>query len=100
MGQQIEELAAFVAAARWEDAPAPVQTRVKYALLDTVGVMLAGSLRPEVQGLRTRLAGSGGTGATMLAPGMPSTDPRTAALLNAIAGRSVELCDGLCGVQP
>lgn len=48
MGQQIEELAAFVAALRWEDAPASVQLRVKHALLDTVGVILAGSLRPEV----------------------------------------------------
>ena len=100
MGQQIEELAAFVAAMRWEDIPAPIQRRAKHALLDTVGVILAGSLRPEVQALRVSLTGSGGTGATLLAPGMPSTDPRTAALLNAIAGRSVELCDGLRGVQP
>ena len=52
MGQKIEELAAFVAATRWQDAPAVVQTRVKRALLDTVGVILAGSLRPEVQELR------------------------------------------------
>jgi 2-methylcitrate dehydratase PrpD len=100
MGQQIEALAAFVAATPWQDAPAPIQTRVKFALLDTVGVILAGSLRPEVEGLRTSLVASGGTGATVLAPGMPATDPRTAALLNAIAGRSVELCDGLRGLQP
>jgi 2-methylcitrate dehydratase PrpD len=100
MGQQIEALAAFVAETRWQDAPAAIQSRVKQALLDTVGVMLAGSLRPEVEGLRANLVASGGTGATVLAPGMPTTDPRTAALLNAIAGRSVELCDGLRGVQP
>lgn len=101
MGQQIEELAAFVAALRWEDAPASVQLRVKHALLDTVGVILAGSLRPEVQALRAGLLATGaGTGATVLAAGMPGTDPRTAALLNAIAGRSIELCDGLRGVQP
>jgi 2-methylcitrate dehydratase PrpD len=100
MGQQIEQLAAFGAALRWDDVPAPIQTRVKHALLDTIGVILAGSLRPEVLALRTSLIGSGGTGATVLAPGMPTTDSRTAALLNAIAGRSVELCDGLRGVQP
>ena len=100
MGQQIEQLAGFAAATRWQDAPTPIQTRVKYALLDTIGVILAGSLRPEVQSLRAGLTASGGTGATALAPGMPVTDPRTAALLNAIAGRSVELCDGLRGVQP
>ncbi len=100
MGQQIEELAAFAAALQWKDAPEHVRTRVKWALLDTVGVILAGSLRPEVQALRTSLASSGGTGATLLAPGMPPTDPRTASMLNALAGRSVELCDGLRGVQP
>ena len=83
MGQQIEDLAAFVAALRWQDAPAPIQRRVKHALLDTVGVILAGSLRPEVQALRAGLTGSGGTGATLLAPALAATDPRTAALLNA-----------------
>lgn len=66
--------------------------------MDTIGVILAGSRRPEVSALTASL--SGGAGATILAPGMPRTDPRTAALLNAIAGRSVELCDGLRGVQP
>jgi 2-methylcitrate dehydratase PrpD len=100
VGQQIEQLAAFAAALRWKDVPTPVRTRVKQALLDTVGVILAGSLRPEVRGLRKSLTANGGTGATVLAPVMPTTDPRTAALLNAIAGRSVELCDGLRGVQP
>jgi 2-methylcitrate dehydratase PrpD len=100
MGQQVEELADFIAGLQWEDAPTPVQLRVKQALLDTIGVILAGSARPEVQALRAGLTGSGGAGATTLAPGMGISDPRTAALLNAIAGRSVELCDGLRGVQP
>src|SRR6202042_177346 len=36
-----------------------------------------------------------GGGATVYAPGWPSDDPRTAALLNGIAGRSIELCEGL-----
>ena len=100
MGQEIETLADFVATAKWEDVSAPVQKRTKLALLDIIGVILAGSLRPEVVGLRTALVVSGGVGATLWAPGMPETDPRTAALLNTIAGRSVELCDGIRGVQP
>ncbi len=100
MGQEIETLAAFAAATDWDKVPSTVQARAKLALLDTVGVVLAGSVRPEVQALRAGLAGTGGAGATLLAAGMPATDPRTAALLNAIAGRSVELCDGLRGVQP
>jgi 2-methylcitrate dehydratase PrpD len=99
MGQQIEDLANFAAVTRWQEIPEHIRTRAKHALLDIVGVMLAGSLRPEVQDLRTQLIRSGGTGATVLAPGMPFADPRTAAMLNAIAGRSVELCDGLRGVQ-
>ena len=100
MGQQIEALAAFAAATQWDDIPGAVRKRAKLALLDTMGVILAGSVRPEVRALRSGMAGTGGTGATLFAPGFAATDPRTAALLNAIAGRSVELCDGLRGVQP
>src|SRR4029079_11498427 len=48
----------------------------------------------EVQQLRQRLLATAGTGATVLARGWPSSDPRTAAMLNGIAGRSIELCEG------
>ena len=95
MGQQIEELAEFVACTRWEDIPERVQRHAKLVLLDTLGVILAGAERPEVRQLRERLAGSAGTGATVFAPGWPVQDPRTAALLNGVAGRSIELCEGL-----
>jgi 2-methylcitrate dehydratase PrpD len=91
--RQVEELAAFVAAAQWESVPAAVQHHTRLVLLDTLGVILAGSERPEVRQLRERLAG--GAGATVYARGWPSHDPRTAALLNGIAGRSIELCEGL-----
>ena len=95
MGQQIEELAQFVARTRWEDIPGPVQRHTKLVLLDTLGVILAGSERPEVRELRDALAGTAGTGATVLARGWTTHEPRTAALLNGIAGRSIELCEGL-----
>jgi 2-methylcitrate dehydratase PrpD len=95
MGQQIEELAEFVAQTRWEDFPEQVQRHTKLVLLDTLGVILAGAERPEVRQLRDRLAGTAGTGATVFAHGWPRHDPRTAALLNGIAGRSIELCEGL-----
>ncbi|MDB5863573.1 MAG: hypothetical protein JWO70_1379 [Betaproteobacteria bacterium] len=95
MGQQIEKLAQFVAETQWEDIPGPVQKHVKLVLLDTIGVILAGSARPEVQQLRERLAPTAGTGATVYARGFPGNDPRTAALLNGIAGRAIELCEGL-----
>src|SRR5437763_8660006 len=95
MGLQIEALAQFVARTQWEDVPEPVRRHTKLVLLDTLGVILAGAERPEVRDLRDRLAGTAGSGATVFARGWPAHDPRTAALLNGIAGRSIELCEGL-----
>ena len=95
LGQQIETLAKFVAETRFEDIPVAVRQHAKIVLLDTLGVILAGSVRPEVAALRERLAPSGGSGATVYARGWPAQDPRLAALLNGIAGRAIELCEGL-----
>lgn len=95
MGQQIEALAKFAAETRWEDIPAAVQKQTKLVLLDTLGVILAGSVRPEVVQVRSRMAATAGTGATVYAHGWSTHDPRTAALLNGIAGRAIELCEGL-----
>ena len=94
MGQAIEELARFVADTPWETIPEAVREHAKLVLLDTLGVMLAGSVQPEVAGVRARLTATGGRGATVYAPAWPTTDPRTAALLNGLAGRSIELCEG------
>jgi 2-methylcitrate dehydratase PrpD len=95
MGRQIEELAKFVAEVQWETIPEPVRRHAKLVLLDTLGVMLAGAERPEVRQLCSRLGPTAGTGATILTRGWPQSDPRTAAFLNGIAGRSIELCEGL-----
>src|SRR4051794_8281398 len=95
MARQIEELAAFVADTRWEDVPPFVRDHTSLVFLDTLGVILAGSERPEVRQLRDQLSRGGGSGATVYAAGWPSQDARTAALLNGIAGRSIELCEGL-----
>jgi 2-methylcitrate dehydratase PrpD len=95
MGREIEELARFVARTQWDDVPEAVQRHTKLVLLDTLGVVLAGSERPEVRQLRARLAPNAGTGATVYARGWPAADPRTAALLNGTAGRAIELCEGL-----
>ena len=95
MGHQIEKLARFVAQTQWDAVPAPVQRHTKLVLLDTLGVMLAGAQRPEAAELRKRLAPTAGRGATVYAQGWPQHDPRTAALLNGIGGRSIELCEGL-----
>lgn len=95
MGKQVEALAQFVAETQWDDVPPDVQRHAKLVVLDTLGVMLAGAGRPEVCDLRTRMLAGGGSGATVLAAGWPSADVRTAALLNGIGGRSIELCEGL-----
>ncbi|CAN5843665.1 MmgE/PrpD family protein [soil metagenome] len=105
MGEQIEKLAQFIARTGWHDMPEAVHRRAKLVLLDTIGVTLAGAARPEVRGLRERLlagAGRGASfrGATVLASGLPQADIRTVALLNGIAARSVELCEGANGLQP
>src|SRR3989454_12342113 len=94
MGKAIEELAHFVAGTPWEAIPEALREHAKLVLLDTVGVILAGSVQPEVVGVRARLTATGGHGATILAPGAPTSDPRTAAFLNGLAGRSIELCEG------
>jgi 2-methylcitrate dehydratase PrpD len=95
MGRQIEELARFTAETGWDDLPAAVQQQAKLVFLDTLGVILAGTERPEVRALRDRIGPTAGTGATIYGRGWPTNDPRTAALLNGIAGRSIELCEGL-----
>src|SRR5258708_2454467 len=94
MAQQIEKLAHFVAETTLEQVPAAVQSYAKLVVLDTIGVILAGAQRPEVRELRARLSATAGAGATVFAPGWPTNDTRTAALLNGIAGRSIELGEG------
>ena len=94
MGEAIERLAHFIAGTPWEAIPDAVREHTKLVFLDTLGVMLAGSVQPEVAGARARLTATGGHGATIVAPGAPASDPRTAALLNGLAGRSIELCEG------
>ena len=95
MGLAIEKLAQFAVQTQWVQIPTLVQQHAKLVLLDTIGVILAGSVRPEVVALRERMAGTAGPGATVYAIGAPTHDPRTAALLNGIAGRAIELCEGL-----
>ena len=76
MGRQVETLAGFIAGTRFEDIPERVRQHAKLVVLDTLGVMLAGSQRPEVKQLRTALLtvpGDGPSGpSTAYAMGFPS----------------------------
>ena len=94
MGEAIEELAHFIGGTPWEAIPTAVRDHAQLVLLDTLGVILAGSVQPEVADVRTRLTAAGSHGATIYAPGSPTSDPRTAAFLNGLAGRSIEVCEG------
>lgn len=94
MGQQVEQLAQFVAHTQLEQIPQEVQRHARLVVLDTLGVILAGSARPEVSQLRNKLHATAGTGATLFARGWPQHDPRTAGFLNTVAGRSIELGEG------
>ena len=80
MGQAIETLARFVAETPWNAIPTMVRQHAKLVLLDTLGVIVAGSVQPEVAGARARLTATGGHGATIYAAGAPTADPRTAAV--------------------
>ena len=91
MAAEIEKLAQFIAQTQWDDIPQAVQQRTKLVLLDTFGVMLAGSEQPEVRALQKGLAATAGTGATVYMRGWPVTDPGRAALVNGIAARTLEL---------
>jgi 2-methylcitrate dehydratase PrpD len=100
VGAEIETLAQFIARTGWDDMPGAVHRRAKLVLLDTIGVTLAGAARPEVTALREQMLAGAGRGATILAAGLPQADIRSAALINGIAARSVELCEGVRGLQP
>jgi 2-methylcitrate dehydratase PrpD len=94
MHDPIDQLAQFVAETRWNEIPEAVRQHAKLVLLDTVGVILAGSEQPEVRQIRSQLLPNSGAGATVFARDCPLSNPHTAALLNGIAGRSIELCEG------
>src|SRR2546426_11998018 len=87
MGKQIEELASFAAVTPWDAIPGAVREHAKLVLLDTLGVILAGSVQPEVAGVRARLTATGGRGATGFAPGWPTTGPPTGGPVHRLAGR-------------
>jgi hypothetical protein len=74
VGEQIERLVRFVCQTSWDDVLKRCGAML-LVLLDTLGVILAGSEQPEVQQLRNRLIASGGQGATALARNFPPPTP-------------------------
>ena len=73
--------------------PERVLLHARYVWLDTVGVILAGSLEPEVTALADGIVRMDGQ-ATVLRPTLPGADVDSAVLLNGVAGTTLELDEG------
>jgi 2-methylcitrate dehydratase PrpD len=93
MGRAIEALAEHVANVRLDCIPEAVRSHARLVVLDTLGVIIAGSRQPELKAWRAGLGTKAGQGASVLAEGFPSAAPPLAAMVNGTAGRSIELCE-------
>jgi 2-methylcitrate dehydratase PrpD len=86
----------FLCDTDFNDLPSSVVAHARQVLLDTLGVIVAGSGVPEVNQFASRLPGSCGTeeeGVTC--PGRAgSFEPLVAALFNGVAGSSLEFEEG------
>lgn len=89
----LDALAQFLADTR--EVPPAVEAHAALVVLDTIGVILAGSQEPEAARLIRRLDALGCRGAaTVFASGFPRTDPPGAAFANGTAGTFLELDEG------
>ena len=82
-----ETLAAFTAALRWEDVPAPLQAKVKDHVLDTLGVMCAGVPVATCRQAVGAMSASKGAPAAQVVGHDLALPPANAAFLNALQGR-------------
>ena len=88
-------LSDFVSAIRLEELDPPLVSHSRLILLDTLGAIVAGSSMGEISKLLAKLPteGSGGSRASCL--GRPErVSPLTAAMVNGIAGSSLEFEEG------
>jgi 2-methylcitrate dehydratase PrpD len=86
MGAAIEELARFIAGTPWEAIPTSVREHAKLVVLDTVGVILGGSVQPEVAGVRARLTATGGP--RRLCAGSADGEPTSPSFHSRVRGKS------------
>jgi 2-methylcitrate dehydratase PrpD len=93
--RDLDRIAAFIAAQRYETLPAAVRERAALVLMDTVGVIIGGAEEPEVvrfaEAVRQLEAGRS---ATVLTHGFPLASPTLAAWVNGAAGIFLELDEG------
>lgn len=88
-------LCRFLSKTDLPDLPQPVLDHARQVLLDTLGVIVAGSGVPEVNQLASRLPVSSHREEGVTCPGRAgSFEPLFAALLNGVAGSSLEFEEG------
>jgi 2-methylcitrate dehydratase PrpD len=91
--QPTERLAAFVVETDFETLPAEVVTAAKRAILDTLGVTVAGSVEKGSRILLDSLPATSGAGAaTVFGTGLRTTPPE-AALANGALGHALDFDD-------
>jgi 2-methylcitrate dehydratase PrpD len=86
-------LAEFVVKSRWEDVPAAAVDAAKRAVLDTVGVMLAGAVEPPAQIVRRLAEIEGGTPLCSVLGTPLRTSAVWAALANGVAAHAHDFDD-------
>jgi len=88
-------LCRFLSETSLSHVPSSVVDHARLVLLDTLGVVIAGSGSPEVDRIAARLAASCGKAEGVTCPGrIGGFPPLFAALLNGIAGSSLEFEEG------
>ena len=86
-------LAEFIAKSRWEDLPSGALDAVKRAVLDSVGVMLAGSVERPARIVQRLAAAEGGAPCCTILGARLRTGAVWAALTNGTAGHALDFDD-------
>ena len=86
-------LAEFIVKSRWEELPAAAIERAKRAILDSVGVMLAGSVEPPAHIVQRLAEAEGGAPLCTVAGTRLRTGGVWAALANGTAGHALDFDD-------
>ena len=86
-------IAEFVANSRWEDLPLQAVEQAKWAILDSVGVTLAGSVEPPARIIQKVAQAEGGAAFATVLGTRIKTGSVWAALANGIAGHALDFDD-------
>lgn len=90
--EHTKTLSEFLAKTNFEDLPNNIVERAKLTIADTIGVMIRGSLEPEMKKLYEQLPQVGD--AAIMKSGFPKTDIAMAGFVNTTAACMIELDEG------